>query len=281
MDTCENCGRPVLPTDVTCWHCGYALPRRPKPVEDKPKGSTTTAGRWRGRRAGEEDVAGTGDYNLQAIAVYGVLTLLIILALGLVMRALGQFPILVRSASLELGGDWVAVTDADLQYTLSLPDGWQWLDLAYRDQTSVLDQVLRRQAYIDRALQPLGRAAGDVAIIAVAVDTLNLEDTEPKPFVVVGRSERLHDVTPQEALDSLAGSSLPVTDQFIDRRLAGQPQARFNVLDAEQAYQCRHLFVVDTPSPAYLVAGCAPQAGFATLQRELDDILDSFQLLQP
>ena len=58
-------------------------------------------------------------YDLRALLVYGLLTLALILSLWLVMRALGQQPVLVRSAALA-GGDWVTVTDSDLRYTLSL-----------------------------------------------------------------------------------------------------------------------------------------------------------------
>jgi hypothetical protein len=106
-----------------------------------------------------------------------------------------------------------------------------------------------------------------------------LEDTDPQPFVVIGQSDRLRELSPQAALDLLADEVLPVSEQEIDTHLAGQAQARFNVLDMPNAYQCRHLFVTDDET-GYLVAACAPQARFATLRGDLDDILDSFQLLE-
>lgn len=88
------------------------------------------------------------------------------------------------------------------------------------------------------------------------------------------------DVEPDAALDLLAGQPLPVTEASINTLLAGQPQARFNVLDSAAAYQCRHLFVSDGENPAYLIAACAPQSRFGSTQRRLDEILDSFQLLE-
>lgn len=221
------------------------------------------------------------EYDLRALAVYGLLTLAVILGLWLVLRSLGRQPILVRSAGANFNGEWVAVSDVDLRFTISFPTGWQWLDVAYRDQTGLLDQLIARQPYIDRALQPLGDAVGDVKILAVAAGAQNLEEGEPLPFVVIGRSDRMRELAPQAALDLLSGRSLPgVTETGIDTRLPGQPQARFTVIDSDVAYHCRHLFVTDEGVTGYLVAACAPQAQWGTLQFDLDDILDSFQLLE-
>lgn len=278
-ETCENCGRPVLPTDITCWHCGYRLPRQPKQASAKAKPSPET-GR-RPRQPAKNAVAAEESYDLRAIAIYGALTVLIIIALVVVMLALGRYPILVRSASLALGSDWVAVTDADLRYTVSLPEEWQWFDMAYRDQSASIGAMIDRQPYVNRALRPLGDSMGDVDIIAAAFDAVTLENTEPKPFVIIGRSERARALAPQDVLDRLAEEPLPATEQAIDRRLAGQPQARFNILDLTRDFQCRYLFVADEQTAGYLVAACAPQSRFGTVQRDLANILDSFQLLQP
>ncbi len=265
--TCPNCGKPVLPTDTTCWHCGYALPKRPK-----------TAPPARAARQAPAEVA-AADYDLRALAVYGLLTLAIILSLWLVMRALGRQPTLVRNAALGVG-DWASVTDAELRYTLSLPADWQWLDLAYRDQQALLAEVIDRQGYVALALDPLGRIAGDVATLAVAANTRDPNAAEPIPFVVIGHSERLRDLSPEDALALLAGHEPPATETAVDSHLAGQPQARFTILDLANAYQCRHLFVADPDAAGYLVAACAPPADFGTLRDDLDAILDSFQLLQ-
>lgn len=270
-DTCPNCGKPVLPTDTACWHCGYALPKRPKappPVTRTPRGQPAAA-----------DAELPADYDLRALAVYGALTLALVLALWLVMNALGRQPILVRNAALG-GEDWVAVTDAELRYTLSLPPGWQWLDVAYRDQQALLDQVLGHQPTIGRALDPLGRAAGDVAILAVAAQTNDLATEEPIAYVVIGRSEALRDLDAAAALAALAEGEPPAGETALDTRLAGQTQARFATFDAANATQCRHLFVADPGVAGYLLAACAPQADYGALRPQLGDLLDSFQLLQ-
>jgi hypothetical protein len=98
---------------------------------------------------------------------------------------------------------------------------------------------------------------------------------------VIGQSERLGESTPQTALDLLAGQSLPVSEVEFYTRLAGQPQARFNVLDITNAYECRHLFARREASEhAYLVAACAPQGRFDVMRDDLENMLDSFQILE-
>jgi hypothetical protein len=275
-ETCPNCAKPVLASDTTCWHCGAVLPKRAKAKAADSPPTVARVGPLSRERAINADA--DADYDLRAVGIYGLLTLALVVALGLVMHALGQQPTLVRSTA--LGGDWVTVADSELRYILSLPTDWQWLDMSYRDQSDLLATVIERQPTIGRALAPLGAAAGDVAIVAVAAGTQNLQSDRPIPFVVVGRSERLRQLAPQAVLDLLAEQGLAVAEAAIDTHLAGQPQARFAFNDAAAAYRCRHLFVAQPQTAAYLLAACAPRANYGTLQDQLVGILDTFQLLQ-
>jgi len=268
--TCPNCSKPVLATDTVCWHCNYPLPKRSKPKPAQRPGA-------RGARATDSAAVEAADYDLRALVVYGLLTLAVVLGLWLVMRALSRQPILVRSAVSARDG-WVSVTDNELRYTLDLPTDWQWLDVAFREQDELLDDMIERQPYVARALIPLGAGAGDLTILGVAVDTRDMEDATPAPLVVIGRSTGLGELTPQEVLDRW-GDDPAVTEAAIDTRLARQPQARFTRLDRPSDYQCRHLFVADGAA-GFAVAACAPQSSFGNLQHELADILDSFQLLE-
>lgn len=275
-DICPNCQQPVLTTDVVCWHCGYQLPGK-RPTRP-PDGSPAEVAARPGGQAHEGD--DSASYDFRAIAVYGLLTLVVILGLWLVLHSLGRRPILVRNAVTGISGDWVSVTDVDLHFTLSFPADWQWLDVNWRDQTDVLAQLVERQPYIGRALRPLGDPAGDVAIVAVAVGSQTLEKDELLSFVTIGQSVRLRDLTPQAALGLLAEQTQPATRGEIDTHLPGQPQARFTTFDNTAAYKCRHLFVADEGAAGYLVAACAPTTEFAVREQELNDILDSFQLLE-
>lgn len=271
-ETCPNCGKPVLPTDTLCWHCGFQLPKRPAA---RPAPAQPVAAGFPERAAEGETTAEA--YDLRALAVYGLLTLVIIVALLLVMRSLNGRPILVQSAAFELG-DWVSVTDVDLRYTLSVPADWQWLDVAFRDQTQLLADVMDRQIYVQPALRSLSHAADDVEIIGLAVGTQSLEIREAQPFVVIGRSGQLGALTPEEAL-ALVADAPQASNKEIDTHLSGQPQARFATIDIAGGYNCRHLFTAQA-GVGYLVAACAPQARFGTLLSELDRIRDSFQLLE-
>lgn len=280
-ETCENCGRPVLPTDSVCWHCGYTLPKRKAPVkQSKPSGTAAATTGLRLPTTQRDTTTDAPPYDLRALAVYAVLTVVVLVAFGLVLVALGRRPILVRSASLALGSDWITVTDAELRYAVSLPETWQWVDGSYRDQQQLLRDVAERQAYLTKALHPLGDLAGDVTLLAVAVDAPTLELADPTALLVIGTSNALRQMTPREALDALGTRSLTVSEQAVDDHLPTQPQARYNVLDRAENYQCRHLFLTEPEADAYLVAACAPQGRFAMMRRDLDSILDSFQLLQ-
>lgn len=273
-DRCPNCDKPILATDVVCWHCGYQLPKRAAAPTPKRASAKTPD-----LAAREEDVT-PADYNWRALVVYGLLTLAIIVGLWLVMRSLSLRPVLVSGAGFDSDGEWVRVTDADLRYTVSIPIEWQWIDMAYRDQSELLSRVVAQQTYVNRALGPLGELADDVETVGLAVGAGLLDEVDPQPFLLIGRSERLRGVAPQDVLDALDENSFQISEKEINTHLAGQPQARFTALDPSNEYQCRHLFVTGEGKPGYLVAACAPQEHFGALQRDLNVILDSFQLLE-
>lgn len=272
--TCDNCGKRVLPTDTLCWHCGWKLSPTAAPI-DLTLGPRSTA-----TSTAPTLPAVPPTYDLRAIAVYGALTLLVLIALLLVMRALGQRPLLVNSGGLDLPDDWTRLTDSQLRYTLGVPGGWQWLDVPFRDQQAVLADLLERQPAIARALRPLGDTAGDLTIEGVAAGTQTLELPDPVPFVVVATSPALRRLGPQDLLSLLADSPLPTGDHHTDTRLPLQSQARFTVLDESAGYECRHLVATDPSTAAYLVAACAPLDELAATQPDLTAILDSFQLLE-
>jgi hypothetical protein len=234
------------------------------------------------RESTERSVSPAEGYDLRAIVTYAALSLLILLALLAVMRSLGRQPLLVASADLRLGAGWMAVTDSELSYTLSLPPGWQWLDGTFRQQQELLDELALSAPDMRWSLAPLGEVTGDMELVAVAYQPEPPEIGGPLIFATIGRSQRLGEITPQQALDVLAGQSLssfPITTSDLVENIPGQPQVRFGVLDHSRQVQCRSLFIADAFA-GYLVAACAPQASFGRVQRDLDDILDSFQLIE-
>jgi hypothetical protein len=272
-NTCRACGKRILPSDTLCWHCGHKLPERAAPL-DLPLSPRVVA---KGSAVAQTDAPA---YDLRAIAVYGGLTLAVFVALLLVMGALGRRPLLVNSAGLDIPDDWIQLTDSQLRYTLAVPGGWQWLDVPFREQQAVLDDLVRRRPTIGRSLTPLGQTAGDLSIEGVALGGEALGQADPAPFVVIAVSPRLRTLTPGEALSLLAESPLPVSDQRLDDSVPRQPRGRFSVVDAPAGYQCQHLVTADPATAAYLVAACAPEAQVAGLQADLDAVLNSFQLLE-
>lgn len=275
-ERCENCGNPVLATDTVCWHCGRQLPQKPQP---KPS-PTKRLRRFTppSTRLADTEAAVTQPYDLRAIAIYGLLTLVILLLLLLTMQSLSRRPLLVAGADLRLGADWTAVTDNDLNYTLSLPPGWQWLDSKFRQQQALLDETAAAEPNIAWSLSPLGAGVNDLELLAIGFLPQPPDDRQPMTFVAIGRSQQLAVLTPQQALALIADHPL-VTASATAEPFAGQAQARFGLLSSNQQMQCRSLYTAAAEA-AYLVATCAPQSSFARFQRDLDNILNSFQLLQ-
>lgn len=272
---CENCGKRVLPTDTVCWHCGWKLPQRTAPV-DLTLGPTT-------RQTAVAEPAPPPEFNLRAIAVSGALTLFLCVALLLVMRALGQRPLLVGSAGREFGDDWTALTDSQLRYTLGVPAAWQWLDVPFRDQQQVLEGVLRRQPIIGRVLNPLGVPADERLVEGLGLGTQALQQSDPAPFVVVATSPLDGQTDPQAVLDALAARGLALIDPQVDSSVPFQPRARFGLLNEDLGYQCQYLVLPNGLAGndgAYLLAACAPQTQYAATERDLTKILNSFQLVE-
>lgn len=271
---CQNCGQSVLATDTVCWHCGQTLADRPQLVlPDTGRKPVATS------QATDEEGA-RPEYNLRALAIYGLVTGAVILALLLVMVSLGRRPLLVRGAGLTFASDWITVTDSQLQYTLSFPPGWQWLDVPHREQQATLADLISRQGYIDRALSPLSGLVEDPEIVAVALNSATFQEAEPLPFVVIGRDPAMASTTPEQVIAWLEGQDLTVTELEVDTHVPTQPQARYDLLDDRFDYHCRHLFSADESAAGYLLAACAPQDQFGIIMRDLEQILNSFQLLQ-
>lgn len=271
-DTCDVCGKPVLATDTACWHCGNPLPRR-----ERRAAPPATPGKM-----DTQPTAPAEPYDFRAIAVYGLVTLAVILGLWLTIHALGRHPILVRSAGAGLDPDWIAVTDNELRYSVGLPGDWSWLEVDRQGQDAILQELLNNQPYISRAQRYTRAFGGQPVITAVAIEAQSAREVEPRPFLVISQGGDAPAKDPQAILAALDDQPLPVTEARVDERFSSQPQARFNLLDETSGYQCRHLVVAgaNDAAVAYLLAACAPQARFGAMQSDLAAILDSFQLLE-
>lgn len=90
MLRCENCGQKVQGSDDRCWHCGAALPGKESglPKDKSEERMSVDAASKR-----EEDV------SLTAVAIYGILTLLFLLAIILLSRFLASRPVLLPNSA--------------------------------------------------------------------------------------------------------------------------------------------------------------------------------------
>ncbi|MCA9934804.1 MAG: hypothetical protein H6662_12825 [Ardenticatenaceae bacterium] len=267
---CENCGQPVLSTDTVCWHCGWKLATEVKaepPPTEKPRKVL----------AAQPTQANNAEpYQLTAIAVYGTLTLLLIVALLLVMRSLGRQPLVTVNADTRLGNRWIPVTGTDQSFTLDLPQGWAWLDVADGQFATTLAESVRWET----AVYPLHAIAedADLLLLAGSGDTVSADDG----FVVVARSQRLSVLTPEQAqqMVSQSGEEVEVVNTAVSTNLNRAPQAQFtlHLLVSNESLRCQQLFVPQDDA-AYLAAACAGDGRYPSLSSSFADILASFQPL--
>lgn len=261
MRTCDNCGRPVLESDVICWHCGYEL--QPPPADAAPAAE-----------ASEDDAEEVPQaFPLPATVAYGLLTAVLILAALFVMQSLGQQPVVALNPETSSAG-WTAVTDAALRFTLDLPDEWTWR-LTTDTQPFTLDDELVAGVPLATAVAPFGDLVDDTEILLVAAS----DDTAVPGFLVVARSQRLSALTAEEAasfLDTLSDADVEVVATSSTTNLAGLPQVRYGLNHPNVGQQCENLYV-PLADASYLVGACGPR--ITRYQLVFANILDSFQPL--
>jgi hypothetical protein len=281
---CENCGRAALDSDETCWHCGAPLPGR------------EGAGR-KLVKARESWAHGAGPAS---IAVFGGLTLMVVLAAILVMVSLGRRPQLqVLLGTRSLPG-WRFVTAADQAFTLALPGGWTWLDGASAESAATLAALVEDEPRFLLATHPLGAESDDVHIVFAAADPL--PGLGEKANLVVAASPLLNRLTYQEATSFLTGSDYDVlsarfvddfdksrVDIVVDTPLVNAPlvDGRPDSVPPDGAAEeggeglvmrCRQQFVLGREQ-SLLVSLCAPRGRFAVYSQTFDNVMASFQHL--
>jgi hypothetical protein len=261
---CPNCGQPTLETDITCWHCGWQLaPQKTARPVTKQRPTATAA----------------LPYPLSTIMLYGAMTAVVLIALLLVMRSLGQKPLITIHPETRLGANWTPVTDGAQRFTLDLPADWRWLD-GDSDQRALTD-ALAEDGRFHAALAPLGDLieAGDILLIAsytpFAADDL-------AGLVVVAHSEILDRLTPEQAIQWSGQNTadLVIQEARLAEGFTGVTHALLLVENPNSGWRCRQHF---TPGPAdsFLVAACAPRSWFPRYAGDLQNIVASFQLLAP
>jgi len=266
---CENCGHAALETDETCWHCGGPLPGRQGAGRKKVKARESWA---RDRGPG-------------SIAVFGGLTLLVILAAVLVMTTLGRQPQLQVRLGTRTPPGWTLLTPADQLFTITLPADWSWLNSADSDDVAELESLVQQQPRLRLATHPLGAETDDMRFLFAAGDPLPPRDLTP--FLVVAASPLLNRLTYQEAVSFLSGSDYDVlatrfVDDFDKSHVDILVDTPLGDLSGQQegagSIRCRQQFVLGRRQ-SLLLSLCSPPGRFDAYVTAFDQVLASFQHL--
>ena len=261
--TCENCSRPLFDTDTICWHCGQkqSLPVQPESTSEQPSIDSTIED---GPEPEPEPVA------TALILFYGGLTAVIVLALLLTIRSLGQSPIVTLKPD-SSQGEWVSLNSPDKSFTIDIPAKWDWQFLEEKRAKSSVTDLLENDRRIMTAITPLGDLVPDIEYLLVAQNGSGL--------LVVARSERLNRLSPQQAVTSLQEEqfdNIIVTEAHLIQAAPEEAKAVFTLKHMDTPLQCDQ-YMVPGPSETYVVAACSLIESYKQQHGDFKTALDSLR----
>lgn len=251
---CENCGQPVLSSDIECWHCGAALA---KLVPDTPSLEEHL----------DEEEERTSEPPLQ-ILFYAAMTVMTALALLFVIRSLGRQPRLAAGLGLD-DKPAAALVAPDGSFSIEIPAEMVWYFPQARRGRSAAARHMASDPQFEAALQPLLGLASDTEIILVGqVDSTILS---------VAQSGRLSQLTVENVVSSLPSEDF--SDSIVLSTRKGEstlgPAAIITVEQEDPPLVCRQHFMPDSGG-AYLAATCTEPGKFEQHSAAFDTILASF-----
>lgn len=255
---CDNCGNPVLPTDIVCWHCGRHLEKQTTGVAE----STIEHDSEQEKRAEEE----LEPFPRQTILAYGALTAVTVILLLLAMRSLGRAPIISVDASTQEGG-WISVTDQEQRMVVNIPVDWEW------STPDILLSSVPEELNWDTAVAPLGTLVPDAEVI-LTVENENAQ-------IIVIHSQRLGRLSTQQAIDALKQEEfegLTIENSQLVGNMAEQPMADFTITHDTENLECKQRFI-PVEDAGLVVATCSPQNNVVRYAKLFDTVLNSFQPL--
>jgi len=262
--TCENCSRPLLDTDTVCWHCGQK-----QPLPAQPESPPDQIGK---DLAIEEDPDPEPDPVPPAlIFYYGGLTAVIIVAVMLTVRSLGQRPIVTLNLD-SPQGDWVTLTSPGKSFTIDIPANWDWQFQEGKRTNSSSEDLLEHDSGVVAAVTPLGNFVTDFEYLFAAEGDSNM--------LVVARSERLNRLSPQQAVTSLQEESfdnITVKEARLVQATEGEEKAFFKLEHLDIPLQCDQYFVPGSEE-TYVVSACSLAESNNQQQEEFNKALSSFNV---
>jgi hypothetical protein len=256
---CENCGQPVLQSDITCWHCGVKLPLQ---VAEPTVSDGET---------GAEDQEERAETPPMQIIFYALLTTIIAFALLFVLRSLGRQPRLAASFAIE-DTQAMELFDPDGSFSIEVPPEMVWyFPQAQKGQGPQAAQMENNPQF-QAALQPLYDLASDGQLLL-------LGQTEAGTLTVA-RSERLAQLTVEEVIRSLptepfADGAILVTIDGNNR--TGSSLALITLERDNPPQLCRQIFLPGSKD-AYLAAICAHRDQFNEQSAVIDATLTSLTI---
>ena len=262
--TCENCSRPLFDTDTICWHCGQkqTLPAQPESTSEQPRSNST--------------IENVPEQEPEPVATaltlyYGGLTVVIVLTLLLIIRSLGQSPIVTLNPD-SSQGEWVSLNSSDKSFTIDIPANWDWQFLKGKQAQSSIIDLLENDHRIMTAISPLGDLVPDVEYLLVAQHDSNL--------LVVARSERLNRLSTQQAVTSMQEEqfdNIIVTEANLLQATPGDAKSVFTLKHLDTPLQCDQ-YLVPGPSETYVVAACSLIENYKQQHGDFKTALDSFSI---
>lgn len=260
---CKNCGEPALATDTVCWHCGMPIPGREEndiraeQVKEEWKRTTSTS----------------------LVAIYAVITTIVIVGALLLMAYLGRLPLVQIGLGTRTQAEWLSISSDDKGFILSLPESWTWFDGAFEDQQAIINELVTKDPRYLLGTHPFGAEVDDVVIRFVAVESA-LATNQSSPFLVVGQSRLLNRLSYEEAEEFLLKSDYQVSQaSFINNFDKSHLSIFVRTEHSEvNSLRCRQQFILGE-SEALLVSVCAPSSRYQVYANTFDDILSSFQRL--
>ncbi|MCA9999968.1 MAG: hypothetical protein KDE56_29600 [Anaerolineales bacterium] len=245
QERCENCDRPLLITDAVCWHCGH--PRQ-------------------GSAAAATAAVAAESSGLTAVSGYAILTLVIIISLLLVIRSLGQQPLLVVNSNAPRPRGWAVFTDSQHRFTLNLPPDWQ---LAEPDEAA-FTALLAGQEGWETAVSPLD--PGTILLLASSPD-------DTPQLVAVARNVQLHQLSLNQLTDLIAKGGVDIQELEESESFFGMPQINLTFA-ANGNILCSQQYALQ-PEDSYLLTICMDSTTFRRSRDTIEAIQGSFQPLKP
>ncbi len=259
--TCENCSRPLLDTDTICWHCGQqqTLPVKAESPSEQEEHEPAEK---------EKHELEIETVSSPLILYYGGLTAVVVFALLLITRSLGQSPALSVKAG-SSPSEWITLNAPDKSFTIEIPAKWDWQFLLGKAKEPAL---VEGEGLITTAVAPFGDLVPDIDYLLHAENEGSL--------LVIARSARLSRLSAQQVVTALQGESfenMAVTEARLTGSVPGEERAFFTLTHSDLSLHCDQYFVPGS-ADSYLVAVCSPMDSAESGREIRRTVLDSFTL---